>query len=229
MKELSTEEKAKLYDKIIEFAYNKHRFSSNLSEIKLIEEMFPELYESEDERIRKEIINYFKCQSRDEPGRKNIHNKWINWLNCIKISSIDNTDNSFIDDIKNIIYEAPKVLQADKNRLIDWLEKQDKPQIRTDINIESSWDEEDEKILQGIWDEILANKHNAKEYEWKTYDKFLDWLKSLRPQNQWKPTEEQMHYLYWIANVKLGDSVVEQEVSKHLNELHEDLKKLKGE
>mgnify|MGYP007102066385 CR=1 FL=1 len=50
--------------------------------------------------------------------------------------------------------------------------------------------------------------------------------KLYRPLNKWKPTEEQMHYLSWIANVKLGDNVVEQEVSKHLNELYNDLKQL---
>lgn len=44
------------------------------------EEIFPELKESEDEKIKKEIINYFKCQSREEPSRKDIHNKWIAWL-----------------------------------------------------------------------------------------------------------------------------------------------------
>ena len=27
-----------------------------------------------------EIINYFKCQSRDEPSRKDTHNKWISWI-----------------------------------------------------------------------------------------------------------------------------------------------------
>ena len=50
-----------------------------------------------------------------------------------------------------------------------------------------------------------------------------------RPQTIWLPSKEQLHYLYWIANIKLGDSVVEQEVSKHLNELYEDLKKLRKE
>ena len=44
------------------------------------EEIFPELKESEDEKIRKEIINYFRCQSKDEPCRKTTHEKWINWL-----------------------------------------------------------------------------------------------------------------------------------------------------
>ena len=174
---MTQEEKAKAYDKIIEFAYNKHQFSSNISEIKLIEEMFPELYESEDERIRKEIINYFKCQSRDEPGRKNIHNKWINWLNCIKI--------------------------------------------------ESSWDEEDEAYRIDI--NVAVDSYFDEGYA----EELRDWLKSFKDRvlskNTWKPTKEQMHYLYWISNVKLGDSVVEQEVSKHLNELYKDLKKLKNE
>ncbi len=49
MKELSIEDKAQRYDEAIEFAHNKHRFSSNLSEIKLIEELFPELKEDERE------------------------------------------------------------------------------------------------------------------------------------------------------------------------------------
>lgn len=49
MKELSIEDKAKRYDEAIEFAHNKYRFSSNLSDIKLIEELFPELKEDERE------------------------------------------------------------------------------------------------------------------------------------------------------------------------------------
>ena len=50
--------------------------------------------------------------------------------------------------------------------------------------------------------------------------------RNIQPQNTWKPSDEQMHYLSWIANIKLGDSVVEQEVSKHLNELYKQLKQL---
>lgn len=44
---------------------------------------------------------------------------------------------------------------------------------------------------------------------------------------QWKPSKEQLYYLSWIANIKLGNSVVEQEVSKYINSLYNDLKKLK--
>ena len=85
MKKLSIEEKAKRYDEAIERAKIKRdeylRLDGPKSHVPQdIENIFPELKESEDEKIRKEIINYFKCQSRDEPARKNIHNKWITWL-----------------------------------------------------------------------------------------------------------------------------------------------------
>lgn len=77
------------YEKNIEIP-----FGANDSELGGFEYTIPEGYEaeikdgkvivrkteSEDEKIRKEIINYFKCQSRDEPTRKDIHNKWIAWL-----------------------------------------------------------------------------------------------------------------------------------------------------
>ena len=50
-----------------------------------IGEIFPELKESDGERIRKEIINYFRCQSKDEPYRKTTHEKWIAWLEKHKL------------------------------------------------------------------------------------------------------------------------------------------------
>lgn len=83
----------------------------------------------------------------------------------------------------------------------------------------SAWSEEDEAKLKSILFHIedVENKD------------VIDWLKFLKERCTWKPSDEQMHYLSWIANVKLGDSIVEQEVSKHLNELLEDLKKLREE
>lgn len=79
------EEKARAYDEAIRklrgmmpnwerLSYNGKTFLQDLIYI------IPELAESEDEKIRKEIINYFKCQTRDEPSRKDTHNKWIDWL-----------------------------------------------------------------------------------------------------------------------------------------------------
>lgn len=81
MKELSLEDKAQRYDEAIKVAKSKIKNDKNhvLYEDDIIE-IFPELKESKDEKIRKEIINYFECQSRDEPERKGIHNRWIDWV-----------------------------------------------------------------------------------------------------------------------------------------------------
>ena len=64
-------EKAKRYDKAIERAKGLIDFSSD-SELKTLEYVFPELRESEDERIRKEILNYIDKAT----GCK----EWVAWL-----------------------------------------------------------------------------------------------------------------------------------------------------
>ena len=67
MKELSIEEKAKAYDEAIKrlrnaFCDNNSRMCEEYRNavLKIIEPIFPELKESEDEKIRKWIIDYFK-------------------------------------------------------------------------------------------------------------------------------------------------------------------------
>ncbi len=53
------------------------------------------------------------------------------------------------------------------------LEKQGEP--KSDV-----WTEQDKTILEGIICEIEANKNNAPSYDLPTYDKFLNWLESLK-------------------------------------------------
>lgn len=77
----TTEEKAKAYDEVVNKL--RHFIAKGVDPLITradVQDFFPELAESEDEKIRREIINYFKCQTRDEPSRKDIHNKWISWL-----------------------------------------------------------------------------------------------------------------------------------------------------
>ena len=85
-----------------------------------------------------------------------------------------------------------------------------------------AWSEEDKTMVEDIIEAIDT------QYAVTDYNEMVNWLKSLKDRYTWKPSDEQMQYLSWIVNVKLGNGVVEQEVSKHLNELLEDLKKLKG-
>ena len=86
------------------------------------------------------------------------------------------------------------------------------------------WSEEDERNLQGIIDEIEANKNNAPDYDVATYNRFLSWLKSIKERYTWKPSDEQMNTLeYYIHNL------ICNEHKEVLFGLYADLKKLKEE
>ena len=78
MKELSIEEKARRYDEAIERAKSKINNDKDhvLYEDDVIE-IFPELKESEDERIRKELIEFVDINTLSVDER---HDRWIAWL-----------------------------------------------------------------------------------------------------------------------------------------------------
>lgn len=62
---------------------------------------------------------------------------------------------------------------------IDWL-KSLKDKVQPQPQPKQDWSEEDEHTLQGVIDEIQANKSQAPDYDFETYDRFLSWLKSLK-------------------------------------------------
>ena len=81
--------------------------------------------DDEDERIRNEIINYFKCQTRDEPSRKDIHNKWIAWLekqgeNCLV--NFDEAEKEKYDFVSGQFIECRKSFNGFKEDKSYWLE-----------------------------------------------------------------------------------------------------------
>jgi len=88
MKELSIKEKAQRYDEAIERANAAHKDDDRHLKATL-ERIFPELKESEDERIRKNLIGYIKGISKNEVCEET-KNAWLAWLekqgnniNCI--------------------------------------------------------------------------------------------------------------------------------------------------
>ena len=72
MKELSIEEKAKLYDEAIERAKNYHSPETECNVRIAMENLFPVLKESEDEMVRNKLIKFFKGYSPDEEWWGNI-------------------------------------------------------------------------------------------------------------------------------------------------------------
>ena len=94
-----------------------------------------------------------------------------------------------------------------------------------------AWGQEDEKNLMGIIDEIAVNKSESPESDYETYDRFIDWLKSLknRIQPHWKPSDEQIKALEHFVR-GIGESGYISPYDANLKLVHSllnDLKKLK--
>lgn len=69
MKELSIQEKAAAYDKVVEkIKYVMERGVSPVLNKKDLQDIFPQLKESEDEKIRKALIEYFNAYPKDYYG-----------------------------------------------------------------------------------------------------------------------------------------------------------------
>ena len=79
---MTQEEKAKAYDEAIKRAKAMIKVAANQDEsIGFANTIFPELKESEDEKIRKELLESFKYQQRESRTDKE-------WLNGIKLSEV---------------------------------------------------------------------------------------------------------------------------------------------
>lgn len=99
---MTQEEKARAYDEALEKAKEILEMTSDKSAIYTI---FSELEESEDEKVRKEIITYLKSDlSHKTYGDKSIES-WISWLekqkDCIKLSNSAYTSNRDVIEFAN--------------------------------------------------------------------------------------------------------------------------------
>ena len=190
---------------------------ANADQRYMLEKLFPELKESEDERLIGEKTTW----SKEDEYR----------LSILEALCDDQINSS----------ASYSTMYREMHELKDWLKL-----LKNRVQPKQEWSEEDEDMCYKVTAVINRLCAENKEYVWSvnTLKTLFYWLKSIKERvgnfndgykagfsaakhNQWKPSDKQMHYLSWIANIKLGDSVVEQEVSKHLNELLEDLKKLK--
>ena len=90
---------------------------------------------------------------------------------------------------------------------IAWLEKQK--------HVE--WNEEDEHRIEDIIYYLdTAKKHYASTVG---LDACIDWLKSLRPQNHWKPSDEQMEELEEVIESNCFHTLILQELLEQLKKL----------
>ena len=186
-----------------------------------------ELRESEDEKVRKHLISLFKkfvtlgVANECETSEIKVDDilAWLEKQGEQK-PAWSEEDKKAMSRINYLLYT--NCANVEGEYLEKWLNS-----LKDRVQPKQEWDKDDDKHCDRILKELREQKQkpvNAPYIE--LIDSDIDWLKSLKDRYTWEPSEEQLHYLHWIANVKLGDSAVEQEVSKHLNELYEQLKNL---
>ena len=152
----------------------------------------------------------------------------IGWSNGSFIPATKEQRDTLFERMKETGYEWD--IEKKELKKIEQLKTQFKSLedgARTQSNQE--WSEDDERNLQGIIDEIETNKHNAPDYDFATYDRFLSWLKSLKPRNTWNPSDEQMEALeHFVRSIgESGYASPHENNTKLLYSLLEQLKKLR--
>lgn len=93
---------------------------------------------------------------------------------------------------------------------------------RFNLQPKLEWNEEDEKHRQWILECLADGKRKVPEFA-EQYQAAFDWLKSLRPQPHWKPSESQIQALGIVLDYHVFASSKNKE---HIKSLYSDLKNL---
>lgn len=207
--------------------------------------VFPELKESDDERISREITEFILTHRIDEPNDIEDTNSWIAWLEkqgekkeyifkslprlldmieptskakayCQKL--IDTLmKEGYATDAK-IVGECLKKMNGEKVALATMDEKQGEQK--------SKWGEEDEIRLDRICKTLWKNRKGDTD-EIFQQEQDVDWLKTLKPQNTWKPSDEQIKAIRLARSFVVDDFGEHPTLSEILMELEEQLQKIK--
>lgn len=177
--------------------------------------IYRDVYVREKEHARKDGIDEVLANPQKYGLEKQGEQKPAEW---------SENDKHMAHHIGNAIttHEAGCYLEAKNIEVIDahvWLYS-----LKDRVQPKQEWSEEDEKMFNEIILDLKVLKYrDTGEAGKAAYQREIDWLKSLRPQPQWKPSEKQINALAKnVEYVKVG-------CTQHiLKELLEDLKKLKS-
>lgn len=218
----------KKYKNALELAKDYFKANQRLGELEendMLSDIFPELAESEDERIRKTLIDYFNTCHGDYYGelkRKDI----LAWLEKQgETYTKKDIDNAYLEGMafakdelekqnKQILANSAKTCKDEQqptdNDMKELLHTEyEKGRADAIAEIQNpAWSEEDEEFLRRA---INVTKD--------AYPMTAKWLKSLRPQSQWKPSDEQLRELRCVISGCSFETPI-------LVQLEEDLKKL---
>ena len=239
MKELSIEEKAQRYDEAVAHAKKLLKIIGNATLGNLVlknefETIFPELKESEDERIGKELIGFIKhriTMGSITPEEREHSSSWIAWLEKQgeqKPADLPKGEDYGIDGL----WHAQRILESTLGK-VDGYQSDDGilqhecaiSAVKKLYEQKPAWSEEDEEMYKKV--ETAIDSYYAPFS--REGEEMSEWFKNLKnrvqPQNTWKPSDEQM--------VVLNDIIINGHLSnaneRILKGLQEQLKKLREE
>ena len=254
MKELTIEEKAKQYNKALSVALETYQTQPMYKD--WLEKMFPELKESDDERIRKAILELVK-QSSEILEKKN-QEQMIDWLEkqgqvrCTGGKKEETGALKKMLDLEKEMITPEESLGIDSetyNKIVDECiygdeqkptDEEIKELLRTEYEKgradaiaeqKPAWSEDDENRIN----RLIAYFEDKESFTAEDDVVYANWLKSLKdrvqPQSQWKPTDEQMKILNEVLNFAANHESFHwnDNIFGTLNNLIRQLKKLKGE
>ena len=130
-----------------------------------------------------------------------------------------NNDDSLLEDAIHAAKETYSE-HCGQEELVDWLKS-----LKGRVLPQQEWSEEDEKKLLCIcaWIKDYPRIADFTDEMYTVANNYVDWLKSLRPQNRWKPSEEQMEALY--EETQKSDRIRDDRIVS----LYNDLEKLREE
>ena len=198
-----------------------------------LEKIFPELKESEDERIRKDIMHHIEFEYNHNIIPHQRAELWIAWLekksNLMKALQFANKT---IGELTDENYHLREKLNEQK----PYGQREECVDCQCNYAGECkgscamkrgeqkpSWSEEDASLctrIQGILS--VCKSHSLLSPD--LYKDMCDWLKSLRPQNRWKPSG------FHLESISDAIAMYEERGINAigLKEILEQLKELKG-
>lgn len=223
MEELNIEQKAKRYDEILARAKDAN-MPHNMKEF--VDYLIPELKEGGDERIRKKLISYFsniQGFSSLEYNYGITQEEAVAWLEKQgeqkpTWSEEDERNlEGIINEIEASKNNAPDYDLATYDRFLSLLKSL---KDRVQPQPKQEWSEEEKARIDKIIDVLdwAEEKGHIRYSDWEDY---VCYVKSLKPQNRWKPSKEQLDAL----REALAHIPDEYDVPS-LTELFEQLKRL---
>ena len=148
---------------------------------------------------------------------------------------VPETDFGKLNEFEQCLKSGTNIYLEQGRRMEDWDAREDAKELLAIARKENTikWSEEDDEMLYGCieTEEYMLSVVDGKqqfdvgnEQIKAQCQKELDWLKSLRPQKQWKPSEEQIEALDFAIDCTIYPEF--QNKRKVLKELLEQLKAL---